>query len=240
MSTKKQSLQKDNTEIVFPELATFTHGLHHFYIISTSATKDVAHALRSVLLEREQQGKKQDVRLLSYESFLVEDGVALKNEATEVIGSDEERHFILQFSSSTREAQNALLKTVEEPTLGVHFFIVVPNEHLLLDTIRSRAQHVHIIGSSVDTKFAETFIKAKLGERLKMVATLISEAKDDETSGPGRERATAFLSALEIVLTKRGVEENSEALKTILKTKEYLSSQGAMVKMLLEHVALVV
>lgn len=240
MSTKKQSLQKDNRKIVFPELTAFTGKLHHFYIISTSATKDVAHALKNVLSNREQEGKKQDVRLLSYESFLVEDGVALKSEATEVIGSDEERHFILQFSASTREAQNALLKTVEEPTEGVHFFIVVPNEHLLLDTIRSRAQHVHIVGESIDIRFAETFVDAKLGERLKMIAALISESKDDETSGPGRERATAFLSQLEVVLSRSSVLENKEALAVILKTKEYLALQGAMVKMLLEHVALVV
>lgn len=43
------------------------------------------------------------------------------------------------------EAQNALLKILEEPPKGVEFFIFTPNKNSLLPTIRSRMQIINAI-----------------------------------------------------------------------------------------------
>jgi replication-associated recombination protein RarA len=40
------------------------------------------------------------------------------------------------------QAANALLKSVEEPPLGVHFFFITPSPALMLQTLRSRSQVV--------------------------------------------------------------------------------------------------
>src|SRR6185295_6155447 len=45
---------------------------------------------------------------------------------------------ILSIHSATTEAQNALLKLLEEPSSYAHFFLIVPSTHILLPTIKSR------------------------------------------------------------------------------------------------------
>lgn len=43
-----------------------------------------------------------------------------------------------------QEAQNALLKTIEEPMEGVYFFLLAENEMFMADTIKSRC-HMHML-----------------------------------------------------------------------------------------------
>ena len=44
----------------------------------------------------------------------------------------------------TEQAQNALLKTIEEPPVNVYFILLCDNSEKLLDTVRSRSQIVKL------------------------------------------------------------------------------------------------
>ncbi len=70
---------------------------------------------------------------------------AVKKEV--IYSSAEPRLYVLtSFDTASYEAQNAFLKTLEQPPNGVWFILVVANPHVLLPTIRSRAA-VHIVAA---------------------------------------------------------------------------------------------
>lgn len=101
----------------------------------------------------------------------------------------EARCSIRGFQLATRPAQNALLKTLEEPADGVHFFFVTPTPNHLLETVRSRTARSDICGenhqelSSSVNKFlqADTLIKRldiarSIAENKQLVAFVASLA----------------------------------------------------------------
>lgn len=141
--------------------------------------------------------------------------------------------------SVTTEAQNALLKVLEEPTPGTYFFIVVPSARTLLPTLRSRLLTLSG-GSGAPTAgdasiSAAMFLAAPPAERLRLLETIIKD----------RDRAAAhsFLDSLLVALYgTASLTEGSAAgaLAEIIRARSYLADRGASVKVLLEHLALVV
>jgi DNA polymerase III gamma/tau subunit len=87
----------------------------------------------------------------------------------------------------TPEAQQALLKTIEEPPPHVQLYIGVVSESQLLETIVSRCQLIHLthdtayisdddVASCMTT--IESLTQATLGERLKIIQS-IGKTRDD-------------------------------------------------------------
>ena len=69
--------------------------------------------------------------------------------------ADKRRVIIINDANLMSEAaQNALLKTLEEPNKNTYFILVAENPKLLLDTIRSRCQllQLHKTSPSQDAK----------------------------------------------------------------------------------------
>lgn len=58
--------------------------------------------------------------------------------------SDRKIYFVHRADLMTADAQNKLLKTLEEPPAGVTIFLGVANEAGLLDTVKSRCRHVYL------------------------------------------------------------------------------------------------
>jgi len=171
-----------------------------------------------------------------FEIFGIDEGRELRALQTQSAFRGDKRLFIIRTKTITTEAQNALLKTFEEPTAGTHFFLIVPNRDLLLPTLLSR---VTIVGQkgilSKDTKedsLVNEFITATPPSRLKLLADVIEE-KD-------RPSAMAFLNGLEVAYIKADKTKKniSEFLETLLEFKKYLSGRGSSVKMILEHISL--
>lgn len=104
------------------------------------------------------------------------------------IGVDEVRHIVTEANLKpfegdrkvimikeaqlmTIQAQNALLKTIEEPPFGVYFILVLPNADALLPTIRSRcALHRLAPLSLADMKRYLSKVHGLQGERLDEMA----------------------------------------------------------------------
>ncbi|EAI1295844.1 DNA polymerase III subunit delta', partial [Campylobacter jejuni] len=68
--------------------------------------------------------------------FLLDDARAVEKES--YIAETEEKILVLMADSYRIEAQNFLLKLLEEPPKNIKFLIVVPSKNLLLPTIKSR------------------------------------------------------------------------------------------------------
>lgn len=177
----------------------------------------------------------------------------------EVLGVDESRlvmetafkksivvggHTVVVISADvmTREAQNALLKTFEDPRPNTHFFLVVPSAALLIATLRSRVRVIAWPFSvqSLDpesTQEAATFRSLPLGKRLAFVKKMAGDISDGERR---RIDAYIFVAALEEIVASENVLDATHAafLSDTLKFKRPLLGRSASIKMILEHLAL--
>ncbi len=140
--------------------------------------------------------------------------------------------FIVAAHTIGREAQNALLKTLEEPNKDTIIFLIVPTKEALLPTVRSRA--FLLVGSKMEEddlarEEAERFVDAGLLERMKIISNIV-EGKD-------KERAKRFLDALLVGYHARP-EYDPEFLGEVLRAKNFLFDRAPSMKMLLEHLAL--
>ena len=166
--------------------------------------------------------------------------------------------FIIETMFATVEAQNALLKIFEEPTVGTHFFVITPSAAIFLPTLLSRVivvrhggetqiigKNKHVQGDGTPTGvsaargLAVDFLAASKTARLALVADIIEEKE--------KGRAVDFVDELIKVLhlntspaKDSSVFKDSAVFSELLHCREYLSDRSASLKLLLEHVALIV
>ncbi len=136
-----------------------------------------------------------------------------------------ERVFMLAYGDITREAQNALLKILEEPPTTARFYLVVPRKETLLPTLKSRL--VLYAEEAVATDTCDDFFRLSLGDQLKEIGVRLGK-KDDEWAGK-------ILSALE---DRAYTNRKYEALRCITELRGYFDSPSASRKMILEHLVL--
>lgn len=72
------------------------------------------------------------------EKFQIEDSRRLKEFAFKKSFSGNGKVFQVKFREITKEAQNALLKIMEEPPYGTYFFMCAPDQNSIIDTLKSR------------------------------------------------------------------------------------------------------
>lgn len=214
--------------------------LHHAYCIEG----DAAAARSGILafLENEFGMKVRgnpDLVDRRFESFGIDDARELKELAENRSFGGKKKVFIIETSTMTREAQNSLLKTFEDPAPDTHFFLIVPRAAELLPTLRSRLFAVRRSGSGRRSEEAETFLAAGKSERLRTVQSLSAEI-----SGGKKEKAEAaffvegLLETLHRRFALRPEKEAAERLGRLEQCRSYLADRSASVKMILEYLAL--
>jgi len=224
----------------------FPENLYHSYIIEGDPTTAIP-LLLSFLESRSDIGTQNpDILCQSYDSFTITDTPAIKDWHTKRGITDKKRICIIGTKFINHEAEQSLLKIIEEPQINTHLFIIVPNALLLLDTIRSRTHLVKILDSedSYFKKIANEFISSKPSERLETVAKIIDDNKDNENSGGLRFQATELINEIEKLIYEKFKKDKNNinthfTLDELQKSRLYLSTPGASVKMILEHIALV-
>ncbi len=209
--------------------------LHHAYIIEgekESVLKQLVgffeHDLGIFL------ANNPDYWRIDFETFGVEEAHLLKERQSRLpAGAAVMRKIFLicaeRFSS---EAQNALLKVLEEPTAGTSIFFVLPDASRILSTVRSRVVFIR----AGAPKKVNAFLAASYGEREKLIAR-IAEEKD-------RSGALALLSDMEHGLKERlkqtgDMREYHAALSALHKCRSHLSRRAPSLKMLLEYLAII-
>ena len=175
-----------------------------------------------------------DIYIREYKAFGVDDAIELRDRPNRRPIAGGQRIFIISTPGMTNEAQNALLKTLEEPPADAAFFFIIPAPEMLLRTLRSRAQILVLdqAGESEQTIDAKVFLAASPQKRLDMLKPLLEKDEDDKRDIG---QIVGFLSSLEQLLAKK-----PEGLHALYRARKYIGDKGALVKPLLEQVALLV
>lgn len=223
----------------------FPENLYHSYIVEGDPDV-ILLSLLDFLESRIDVGiHNPDILSQNYESFSIADSYEIKEWHSKRGITDNKRICIIGAKFINREAEQALLKMIEEPQSGTHFFIVVPNASILLDTLRSRTHIIKVEPdeSEFSTK-AQEFIKAPIAKRIEIVAQLLDDNKDNDTSGKLRFEATELINELEKNMFQKFKKDKNDiniqfVLNELSSSRMYLGTPGASVKMILEHIALV-
>lgn len=178
-------------------------------------------------------GADADVDVSEYIRFGVDDarGLSIKAASRPIRAAN--RTFVIIAADMTSEAQNALLKTLEEPPAAAQFVFIVPSPETLLPTVRSRMRLLALDTSVASSDAAAlSFLRAARQKRLDMLKPLL-ETDDDKPRDVGM--IVAFLGELE-----RACGRDPESLNAIYRARKHAMDKGALLKPLLEQVALLV
>ncbi len=172
-----------------------------------------------------------------YDKFLIEHARRLRELQQNKTLANSKKIFVVAFNFITREAQNALLKVLEEPTDGTHIFIITPSSHVFLPTVLSRVTVLKTTHHTLNDDVA-TFLKSSYKKRMDYVTKLVKEIKDEEAS---KAQALSLVRGLTQTLHKDAKDKTAFAkLRELDRITGYLEDSSASVKMLLEHAALIV
>ncbi len=190
--------------------------LHHAYLIA--GDQERAENELHALFEKAGEPLKgsPDFFVLREETFGID---AARNlsvlAARKAFGS--RKVFCIVPESMTSEAQNALLKTFEEPVPGTHFFLLLRDDGIVIPTLRSRMRTIRLISSSKEGSDAEKFLSLSVKERLAFVKKFVDR----------EENLSAFLD--ELLLHSRN--------KRIFEARLVSDQRGGSVRLILEHLA---
>lgn len=192
------------------------------------------------LLEKKgiRQSANPDYFEYVYDTFAIGDARQIKSlHETRPINESGKKIFILSMSGITSEAQNALLKLLEEPSEYAIFFIVIPSAHLLLPTVRSRMQILERgKQESVDLGEAKKFLKLSPAKKMEEIKTLVDSISKEKLI---KQDAIIFLNNIEKAAYEQGkTKENMKLFEAIGLVRTYINDRAPSIKMLLEYLAL--
>jgi|SRR6185436_365781 len=221
------------------------NSLHHAYLIEGESEFVIPILLNHISSWGVAVEGNPDLSALAYEGLSIDDARNIKASQQLKSAGGGKKFFLLDVKNFTREAEHALLKVFEEPAEGVHFFVITPKVGELLDTLRSRMVFLRLRSEHSLGKRGLEFLRMAIPLRLNYVASLIKEHDKDETSSQLKETARKFLNEIEHALhenidMKNISRGNAEALEEIGKVRDFLFDRGASIKMILEHVCLIV
>jgi DNA polymerase III delta prime subunit len=180
----------------------------------------------------------QDFYERKYETFTIDHARELKlaHEMRPVV-NDGKKIFVIAVDGITVEAQNALLKLLEEPAEYAHFFLIVPAMHLLLPTVQSRLSFVDMndVGVASNSE-AKKFLSLDTAKKLEFVKKFVDDISKEKRT---KRDAIDFLSAVqEQIRNEKGVKSGAGALEATELALKYINDRSPSLKMLLEYVAL--
>lgn len=210
---------------------------HHAYLIVGPAEQAVPR-LREELAETE-------IILKRLPQFGIGESRDLRERGARAVGERERRAFVLVFESITLEAQQALLKTLEEPAARTKFFIVAPSAQMFLPTLLSRLQIIVFDRSELlaaeSRALAQKFLAAKREARLALIQKLI---EGEEEPASVRYQAIQLVQSLELWFKEKqsGLPSEQEAkiFKELERARDYLHDRAASARLILEHLALMI
>jgi DNA polymerase III delta prime subunit len=146
-------------------------------------------------------------------------------------GEDDMRTLLVATEFITEEAQQALLKIVEEPPLSTEFVFVIPEGYSFLPTLESRFDRRGSLSDGVGDQTFSEFLELSHKDRLALIDE-VTKKKDHVWHARLKKGLIEYL------------KDNSTKLPTeTLRELEYVSrlllTRGASNKMLFEHLSLV-
>lgn len=144
--------------------------------------------------------------------------------------------FLLSLSSMTTQSGNALLKSLEEPSPGTHFFIVIPNAKRMLPTLLSR---VHLIklkkaGKNKAQLDPMNFLKSSSDKRIEEIKSILSLYDKEKIT---KQQIINFFK--EILYEYKNLKNyDQEALQNSIISLNYMGDQSSSLKITMEYIGL--
>lgn len=183
----------------------------------------------TLITELKEQGvsvmQNPDLLVLTYTELAVDDARQISTYAhLKAVGDG--KYLIVSFDRAGVEAQNALLKVVEEAPGNSHFYFSTPNLGSVIPTLRSRCivetQTSDVLRTS-DVQHARAFLALRYAERLALIEKLVTQAQRSQDRTPIREFVRALVHA----------HPSRETLDAV----RYLDQNGSSPKLVLSHLA---
>jgi len=212
--------------------------MYHSYCIA-SKCKEGTDAV-CLFLQKDLKFKTKgnpDFWLGQYDILGVDESRAIKDAQSQKPTNGDKKFFIISANFITEQAQNAMLKMFEEPTPHTHFFLVSPSARNFIPTLKSRTTFMDMKESEVDS-YIDTvnFLKIGYGKRLELIKKLSEKISDEEES---KIMVINFFQSLEQEIKKSyNITVSSLWLEEIEKARLYAMEQSPSLKMLMEHIAL--
>ena len=134
--------------------------------------------------------------------------------------------FLLLPERITLEAQNALLKTFEEPIAHTHFFLALRDENLVIPTLRSRVVSLRLENETPVASEAKKFLNSSLKERLNFVKKFVDADKN----------LSRFLDELLLELKQEG---EVDSVGKVYRLRLSSDDRAASPRLILEHLSTV-
>jgi len=217
---------------------------HHAYFYAGDIEEGIAAALHYAKHTLTLEGvNNPDLLTLQYALFSVDDARFVCDLANRMPVQGENRLIIIAAGRIFHEAQNALLKTFEEPPVGTHLILIVPSEGNILPTLRSRMLMLpEDERSTRSSSLADEYVQGTSAKREKIVEKILERAKSDD----GEEKQAARLEAIQfaeglmrIYDTKPRSKETLALLSDLSRLIPILHERSAPLKPILEHLTLV-
>ena len=172
-----------------------------------------------------------DVWQASFEQFKVDDSRLLKNRVLQRPFAGEVKIFLLQMEVITPEAQNALLKVLEEPQGDAYIFLIVRQAEIFLETVKSRCVIIYPSQTKDDEqviKQAQDFLTATLVKRINFINDLHTK----------KELTKAFFITFFLALKSEAMKQNRLAsAKVFIEIEKHLYDKSFLPKLALEYLA---
>ena len=194
--------------------------MHHAYVIVGDQSGAIRYLEKTFALS---------APLRHFPLFGIDESRMIKAEQSRRLGPAEKAFIVLSCDTITIEAQNALLKTFEEPVPKVHLFLIIPEKQNLLPTLLSRCELVQLanVGTGQDYPDPNKFIAASAEDRLVIITDFINEHEvDNSLRRASQQFATALLK----------FKPNAELDKAV----GYLYDRAALPRLVLGHLAMVI
>jgi len=221
-----------------------TGRLHHAYGILGDKEKAKAE-IRDFLLKELKfpVTKNADFSETEHNVFKIADSRALNTAHLNKTVKQDRKVFVVYANFITKDAQNSLLKIFEDPTPDTVFFLVMPEGTDLIPTLKSRLIFGKTGGDDTESQ-AEDFLNAKIGKRMEIVAKIVKDIKDEKMNKAG---AIKFIKNLEKVIkqnhktkkTHGSKDESLLVIEDLEKAISYANDESPSIKVILEHLALV-
>lgn len=213
--------------------------LHHAYLIA--GERRATRLALNRFFENELKLKilgNPDLLFVETDTFTIDEARALKDWQSKRPAAGERKFFVLALNGATQEAQNSLLKVLEEPAAGTHFFLIAPSAEVFLPTVRSRLFIIKLNKESEknEAALAEKFLKNNIGERLAFAKSFADEIADGQKT---KTDVIKFLDALELALREKKLAE-AAVFEQLFQAKIFLRGSGSSAKMILENLALMI
>jgi DNA polymerase III delta prime subunit len=166
-------------------------------------------------------------RQVILERFGIDDARELVRQAYQRPREGERQVLVVCTDFITHEAQNALLKVLEEPPLSTQFLFVLPPDFSLLPTLASRFQVVSAPPQTATAADFVQFLSLSYQERISLIETKLKQSD------------TLWQRAMKLgLITYLEQGKNQQQLAELEYVARTLLTRGASNKMLFEQLAL--